>query len=459
MRIAICLTICLGLPAFCLGATIWVPDNYTTIQGAIDAANNGDTVMVRAGIYTERIDFYGKAITVQSEKGFRQTSIDGTLGSEVVKFVNGEGADSVIDGFMILNGLSPLGKGGVVCVGSSPTIINNSITTNLSNVGGAGIYCENASPTIEHNGISGNMTFGGLGGAILCVNSSPSIRFNTFVGNQALAGAGVHCDVNSAPSIVNNFFANNVATYGGAIACQGTGIVITNNTIYKNTANTAGGGIVVDSGAGVTVTNTIIWDNDAVLGPQIYNAGGSLSVTYSDVMGGWTGTGNIDANPKFILPSVADVHLTWNSPCREAGNNSAPDLPAEDFDGDPRIAGTVDIGGDEFFTTLYYRGCDLVPGAPVEIVVTGIPGMAVTLFLGSGIQDPPYNTQYGLFHLIWPALWSGGIGSTQSNGALVLVKNIPLSWNVGDEKPLQALVGPWSDPLTRLTNLLILRVE
>jgi len=459
MKFVFCLTICLVLPAFCFGATIWVPDNYTTIQAAIGAANNGDTVMVRAGVYTERIDFFGKAITLRSEEGFRHTSIDGTLGSEVVKFVNGEGSDSVIDGFMILNGLSPLGKGGVVCVGSSPTIINNSITTNLSNVGGGGIYCEDASPTIEHNGISGNMTFNGFGGAILCVNSSPSIRFNTFVGNQAVAGAGVHCDANSSPSIVNNFFATNIATYGGAIACQGTGIVITSNTIYKNTAHTAGGGIVIDAGASATVTNTIVWDNEAPAGAQIHDVGGSLSVNYCDVMGGWPGTGNIDANPEFIDPAVADVHITWTSPCREAGDNAAPGLPAEDFDGDPRVAGTVDIGGDEFYTTLYYRGCDLVPGSPFELVVSGFPGMPVTLFLGSGIQDPPYNTQYGLFHLIWPTPWSSTIGTTQPNGFLVFPTYVPASWNVGDEKPLQALVGPWNDPATRLTNLLIFRVE
>ena len=47
-------------------AVLRVPQDYPAIQTAIDVAMNGDTVLVSPGVYTERIDFRGKAITVAS---------------------------------------------------------------------------------------------------------------------------------------------------------------------------------------------------------------------------------------------------------------------------------------------------------------------------------------------------------------------------------------------------------
>lgn len=67
--------------------TLKVPAQYKTIQAAIDAALNNDTVSVAPATYTEFIDFKGKAVRVCSEAGARMTTIVGaTASGPVVSF-------------------------------------------------------------------------------------------------------------------------------------------------------------------------------------------------------------------------------------------------------------------------------------------------------------------------------------------------------------------------------------
>src|SRR5262245_23192392 len=66
--------------------TLNVPADYPTIQSAINAANNGDTVLVAPGTYYENINFNGKAITVTSSSGASATIIDGSHNGTVVTF-------------------------------------------------------------------------------------------------------------------------------------------------------------------------------------------------------------------------------------------------------------------------------------------------------------------------------------------------------------------------------------
>ncbi|HUS84372.1 MAG TPA: hypothetical protein VMX56_04445, partial [Anaerolineales bacterium] len=90
-----------------------VPQDYPRIQAAIDAASDGDTVLVAPGTYYETIDFLGKAITVESETIPEETIIDAGGAGSVVTFDSEEGRDSVLRGFLLRGGYGNLVGGGV----------------------------------------------------------------------------------------------------------------------------------------------------------------------------------------------------------------------------------------------------------------------------------------------------------------------------------------------------------
>src|SRR5688572_11313853 len=114
-------------------AVIRVPADHSTIQSAINAAVNGDTIEVAPGTYTENLNFLGKAIRVTSEQGPQVTVIDGSgQQSSVVVFASGEGPQSILNGFTVRNGNATGGSsfrgGGIRIQNSSPTITGNIVT-------------------------------------------------------------------------------------------------------------------------------------------------------------------------------------------------------------------------------------------------------------------------------------------------------------------------------------------
>ena len=100
----------------CLAATITVDigggSDHTSIQPAIDAAQDGDTVLVKPGEYviTVAIMFRGKAITVKGEDGPRETTIrmsetSEARGRSVVIFERGDNDTALLEGFTITGAL------------------------------------------------------------------------------------------------------------------------------------------------------------------------------------------------------------------------------------------------------------------------------------------------------------------------------------------------------------------
>jgi len=490
-------------------ATIQVPAQYSEINQAIAAASDGDTVLVSAGTYLEKIDFLGKTITVKSVAGPDKTVIDGDEKGSVVSFRNGEGPDSILEGFTITGGtgtpdLFSCSGGGIYCRYSSPTIRGNDIQLNktqFSSLGGSGggIYSLGGNPLIEDNTIVDNTATEHGGGIALW--GFGTIRSNRILSNGCeYSGGGIYLS-GGAFEISNNEIMENGAINGGGIACIGTGLVAGNkvarNLAYGHSEQGHGGGILC--GGAISLINNLVWDNDAhgmgvksgwgggiycyeelnhetctllnntIVGnysdekgggvylygdhkmwstivwnnttsdgpDQVHIGHGNPDIEFCNVEHGWSGKGNIDADPRFVNPSSDDYHLTRYSPCINMGT-PAGDLLV-DMDGDARpFMGSPDMGADEF-TGSHVLAADLfaLPHNTVThvvnfmldadagnagrdyLILSSISGNAPGFHLPGGGAVVPVNwdivTDYALWLMHLP-YWTGFLGSLDAQG-------------------------------------------
>ncbi|NIP27147.1 MAG: hypothetical protein GWN67_28345 [Phycisphaerae bacterium] len=385
---------------------------YDSIQEAINDANAGDTIEVCPGLYYETVDFNGVSCTVTStdpndDDVVAATIIDANGAGRAVTFDSSEDINSVLTGLTITGGYTSgtADGAGIYCYGSSPTISRCVIYDNNSSDDGGGIACDNSSsPSISYCLITSNVA--GDGAGICCNNSSsPTISYCDITDNDADdKGGGIYCKANSIPTIKDCEISSNSAYKGGGIYCNSTDVqiercIISDNqtfgdgadgggiycsksspnilnciindnvsdddaggiycydnsdpniincTLTQNQADDKGGGIYCRNGSDPVITNCILWDDTASTGDEIYTSSSTPVVSYSDIEGGYSGTGNINSDPCFVNPDANDYHLDWDSPCINAGDPNGDYNDLTDIDGQSRLIGSrVDIGADE----------------------------------------------------------------------------------------------------------------
>ena len=271
---------------------------FDSIQEAIEVAAGGSSIVVRPGVYREKIDFLGKSIQVVGTDPNDPNNacfpvLDGSGDGPVVQFTNGEDLNCLLMGFVITRGQGdPAGA----------------------------IYCEGSSPTIANCLIVGNRGTG-------------------------LAGAAVYC-VNSTAAFVNCTLADNV---GGSDA----------------------GGLIAEN-SDVIVANSILWGNAPV--EMAVRGVGTPAITYTDITGGWLGTGNIDVDPLFVCRGL------WVDPTDPSQKRGPHDPNGLWLDGDYHVqsqAGRWDPVTeawvqDELTSPCIDAGDPAVPVGPEPIPNRGI---------------------------------------------------------------------------------------
>lgn len=273
-------SVCLPISA----ATINVPSDQPTIQAGIDAAEDGDTVLVADGTYkgegNVNIDFEGKRITVQSRNGAKNTIIH-CLWKERTRgfiFQNGETNETVLEGFTIRSGKHGFG-GGIYCNSASPTIKDCVIAWNSAKTGepftgrGGGIYARNSNLKIIGCTISNNWSdsYGGgvyleghreANGAFINQQFKPSIINCTVSDNN---GSGIYSKGYVRIDIANSEISKNKGR-GVVNTSMSRGSQITNSLISLN----VGGGIECSDHSSMTITKSLIRQNIGEIGGGIF---------------------------------------------------------------------------------------------------------------------------------------------------------------------------------------------
>ena len=327
-----------------------VPNEFASIQQAIDMAVDGDIITVLPGTYYEHIDFKGKDITVTGTApgeimGTLSTTIDGSAGTgPVVCFGSEETRSAVLAGFTIQNGS---GKGFL-----DPDYYY-----------GLGIYCYMSSPVIRNNIIRDNYHYDdsyethSYGGGISSISGSPEIYGNIVYNNTATYGGGILLS-SDASCYSNIIFANDADVAGGVVLEGGE---LTNNTIDSNRAYEEVGNLYLASyyRYDVKVCNNIISNSVGGCGVAVlsddYNTVEFWNnnvwnnfINYYDYIDLTGIKGNISVDPMYVNCNAGNYHLMEGSPCISVGKN-VEYLGSVDYDGEPRVyAAKVDIGSDEF---------------------------------------------------------------------------------------------------------------
>jgi len=321
---------------------------------------------------------------------------------------SGTNATAVLNGFTIIGGnadgesIDGHRGGGMHCKEGSPTITNCTFSGNQGVFGGGMCNAHESSPTLTNCTFIRNSASHG-GGMENAVRSSPVLTDCTFSDNHAFSlGGGLKNQGECNPTLTNCKIIGNTAGVVRVSYGSGGGMydrdgcnpilincIITGNSAKGDSGGGGGGGICtrnlkIDSSqifincsfAGnsaprgnslsydslgkdfpstVQLTNCILWDS----GNKIWNDDSSpIEITYSDIQGGWSGQGNINANPLFVDADGVDnifgtedddLRLSPGSLCIDAGDNSAvPQSVVTDLGGNPRIVnGTVDMGAYE----------------------------------------------------------------------------------------------------------------
>lgn len=319
-----------------------VPNNYLSIQEAINASDPGDTIIVGSGVhrlYSGNIVISKKSITLRSENGPQKTIIEG-MGDTPVITLDEDSSAVVIEGFTITSvqesrDREVLQGGGIYCAGASSAIISNNVIAGNEAVFGGGIYCGPlSSVTIVNNVISKNSA-ARCGGGLFVDKSAANITGNTIADNQAAnAGGAIFCRQDSARIANNVIWRNKASGYGGAMMCHESYCTIVNDTVIGNAA-IYGGGIFFDRGS-IRIINTILWQNTDDLYSGWFSP--ASRPDHSDIGDAdFRGVnGNISTDPLFADAEKGDFRLSADSPCIDAGN---PDPLYDDSDGS-----TNDIG-------------------------------------------------------------------------------------------------------------------
>ena len=305
-------------PSFSQAIVINVPEDFESIQAAIDESEDGDIVLVQPGEYFENININGRNISVGSlfiidgDPGhIGETVIDGNENGNVVMIENTNGVGgAALNGFTITNGSANGFGGGLSCDESTFSISNCIILNNNASRDGGGIWCSNSNLIINNCTIT-------LNSARQC-------------------GGGLYIRVSTVEITGSLITYNQDSSHGAGMEVLMSEIIVRSSTIANNSSIQPSLYMRIRNRSTGFFENCILWGN--ATGITQLEDGANISFLFVDYEGGrnnihlneselgWN-ENNFDEDPLFVDPENGDFHLAENSPCIDTGDPDSPEDP------------------------------------------------------------------------------------------------------------------------------------
>ncbi len=330
-----------------------VPDNYSTIQSAINAAaQHNDTILVSPGNYSnivvnsKSLVIASLFLTTQDESYIDQTVINGSYDHSAVKLASyGDELPVKLIGFTIKNGhklYNSSGGGGILVWYNKVELSHLKIKDNFSNSNGGGMYIKESDVTLNYCEFNNNEAPGlivnnefraSYGGAICCSSSNPhtlTANHCDFIDNYAYKGAAVYGSTwlsshTNTHFFECNFIDNESRKYSGAVYLRGDSATIERCVFQDNTCY-EGGAIIAypivyflldnclvsgNSGAlelysqKIVISNSTITDNGCIHKP-IYICCESKAYVFNSIV--WNICGK-----EFELGNDNQLHVSYST--------------------------------------------------------------------------------------------------------------------------------------------------
>ena len=287
-----------------------IPDCYTTVQEAVEVAQDGDVIQVAAGTYTDlhldpqrtitQVVYVRRSVTIRGGYTSANWQVPDSLAHPTVLDARGQGrvlyvasnVSPTIEGLVITGGDAtglgggPLGEedvgGGVYVAGGSTVVIHdNRVFGNTAGQYGGGLYLGDAVATLSGNTITSNTAY--QGGGLYLLGGVATLNGNTIVANSADYGGGLFLSSSAAVINRNTIRANSAITAGGGLLLlHSNDAMLNGNAVTSNTAR-HGGGLYLEESAATLANNVLAGNRADLAGSGLYIGGSSPLLLHTTV--------------------------------------------------------------------------------------------------------------------------------------------------------------------------------
>ncbi len=263
----------LSLSSLAATLTVGTGGTYESLQDAVDAASDGDTLLLAAGRYNECVDLGGRSLTIRGSAGSGSTTLDGGGTCEAALALE-SGETATLEGLTVTNAT----ERAVLLADADVTLVDVVVKQSGSDaISGGGVYVSGGSVSFEDCVLTENE--GEEGGNLYVADSALVTLTDTEVSEgSATDGAGIFVDDSVTTLVLDGATVrdNTASRWGGGVFIDDDGTLSSEGSTFDGNTGSA------VNGCGVYLSDSAVFDSSS----DTYTNNGASSWKTSTTMGG-----------------------------------------------------------------------------------------------------------------------------------------------------------------------------